>query len=125
MSKWKTVRFAGNAEDGKAFELMYECLAIFRPQGTEQQGEALSALGKLSAVGVEKEGSPDPDLRVYRLEGAAEVELSVAERDVVLAALEKTQLMTFALPRKFRAVELLRNAESAGLREVKKKGGRG
>jgi len=99
--------------DARSYELSFEALSVFRAPRAQQE-TAESAHEKLAAIGHPAKDQPqnkDMELRTLRgEEGTAE--LLEAERDLVLAAIEAIDWPTFALARKRRAVELLRNAQA-------------
>lgn len=99
--------------DKRSYELAFEALSFFQPS-KQEEAAAAGAYEKLSAVGVEKQertSNPDLVLRTLAVDEVA-VEMLESERDVILAAIDKPSWPTFALAKKARAVERLRNAEA-------------
>lgn len=109
--KKRLLEWGGSDLDARAFELTYEALAVFRPE-RDDEDRAAGLLEQLDGIGKPKgETSQNSDLVLRTLDGAAQLEVTEAARDLLLKAIRAVRFPAFALRKKQRAVEIIENAE--------------
>lgn len=101
-----------SADDRKAFEFVYEVLATRRHDNDADEERAATLLDAFAEISEPKPREPgqNQDLNLNTIAGAARIEVSEGDRDLLLKIARGTRPPTFAVRRKQRAIEILEEA---------------